>query len=305
MTILLTAVFSASLLGSLHCIGMCGPFALLASTGRLSARGQVPPPDSAADAGVGGKPHGPKSPWMATARLSGLYSGGRLVVYVAVGVIFGSLGLAVNEWVGPQGQQLAWWQQTATVAAGFLMVVVGCISLFRWLGWRIAITGWLGRIISERLQRLCQAAWRKTMGWSPNQRAMLLGATTSLMPCGWLYTFALTAAGTGHPLTGGLVMFAFWAGTVPLLTALVLGWQHIGNSLQRHIPWVMACLVIGLGVLTMVRRAPLAAGIGRQVIGESHQEAAERVQQVDHETLPCCQGHAGNGSSRSPEAPGA
>ncbi|MBL8856276.1 MAG: sulfite exporter TauE/SafE family protein, partial [Planctomycetaceae bacterium] len=59
MIALLVTVFVASLLGSLHCVGMCGPFALLAGTGDgRSFRA---------------------APTMA-------YSAGRLISYVAVGI---------------------------------------------------------------------------------------------------------------------------------------------------------------------------------------------------------------------------
>ena len=50
----------------------------------------------------------------------------------------------------------------------------------------------------------------------PVARALLLGLFSTLLPCGWLYAFAVLAAGTGGPWTGMLVMAAFWAGTVPV-----------------------------------------------------------------------------------------
>ena len=86
MLILLGTVFLASLLGSLHCVGMCGPFALLASS---NPRGR-----SAAVV-----------PTMA-------YSLGRLITYSVIGLIFGGLGMAINR-----GSAINQWQQTATYLA--------------------------------------------------------------------------------------------------------------------------------------------------------------------------------------------
>ena len=135
MHILLGTVFLASLLGSLHCVGMCGPFALLASS------------NNNAD----------------TSRHVGTiaYSFGRLVSYSIVGAIFGSLGLALNA-----GVSFTQWQQTATYVAGAVMIVVGGIALARCIGYPIKLPTFM-----QPVQILLQAGFQKTKQLPPVPRA--------------------------------------------------------------------------------------------------------------------------------------
>jgi sulfite exporter TauE/SafE len=276
---LLATVFVASLLGSLHCVGMCGPFALLAGTG-----------------------DGRTFRWAPTVA----YSGGRLISYTVVGVLFGSLGLALNR-----SFSFGVWQQTATGVAGALMVFVGGIALARQLGWQIRlprVAGPLERALGGLIR------WGKRL--SPIRRAAMIGLASSLMPCGWLYVFALAAAGTASPWGGGLVMAVFWSGTVPIMVGLGLGWGRISRQFQAKVPLTMAILVILIGVFTLVYRSPVHLGPGITAhphvavvedldgaprpsgrpaglqVPQSMAEAMEQIQTIDHRQLPCCQGQS-------------
>lgn len=255
MWVLLGTVFIASLLGSLHCVGMCGPFAMLAGrtmdkNGSTSVASIVP---------------------------TVAYSAGRLTTYVILGVVFGSLGMALNR-----GVSFALWQQTATFVAGGLMILVGVIALARQLGFKIQLPN-----VGGRLQQFLQTHFQTIVRQPPLRRAYLIGALTCLMPCGWLYTFAIVAAGTGSPWLGAGVMAVFWSGTVPIMVALMLGLNHIGSSLQRRIPVAMASLVILVGVFTIAFRAPVAIGNDIEVVGQS-ETLIKQVNDIDQSELPCC-----------------
>ncbi|MDP1563536.1 MAG: sulfite exporter TauE/SafE family protein [Pirellulaceae bacterium] len=277
MLALLTTVFIASLLGSLHCVGMCGPFALLAGTG--DGRSFRVAPTIA-------------------------YSVGRLVSYFMVGVIFGGLGLALN-----QSLAFSSWQQTATWVSGTLMILVGGIALARQYGFQIKLPR-----VAGPLEKTLGAAIRLGRQLSPIRRATLIGLASSLMPCGWLYVFALAAASTASPILGGLVMAVFLAGTVPIMLALGLGWGRLSSKFQAKVPFVMAVLVILIGVFTVVYRSPIDLGTmvasdrvlpadekqttnalgsatpAALILPKNAQEAVEQIQSLDHSQLPCCQG---------------
>ena len=261
MWVLLGAVFVASLLGSLHCVGMCGPFALLAGSPTRE---------------ISIEKASKRSRWSSLIP-SAAYSGGRLMTYSVVGVVFGSLGMALNRGTG-----FTAFQQTATYVAGGLMIVVGGIALARHLGWTIRLPSIAGPM-QKALQRHFQSITRQ----SPLRRAFLIGAFSCLMPCGWLYTFAIVAAGTGSPWQGAIVMAVFWAGTVPIMAALMFGLSGLGQSIQRRIPVAMASLVIVIGVFTIAFRAPVAIGEDTKVVGQT-ESLIEQVQNVDHSELPCC-----------------
>lgn len=269
MWILLSTIFIASIFGSLHCVGMCGPFALLASSPGNDEKTQTKAIVS-----------------------TFAYSTGRLVTYSIVGVIFGTLGMALN-----QGTSFAPWQQTATYVAGGLMVGVGIVAVVRQYGLTIRLPNFAGHL-SHVLQKLFLPVTRQP----PIRKAFLIGALTCLMPCGWLYTFAIVAAGTGHPLTGAIVMAAFWAGTVPVMVALVLGFDRVGESVKQRIPMTMAVLVIVVGIFTIAYRAPVAIGETHSVV-TGNGNLIQQIQSVDHETLPCCSSHSHKPNADDPAQP--
>lgn len=253
MFVLLGTVFVASLLGSLHCVGMCGPFALVAAASRQDQKMLL--------------------------FHSAAYSIGRLLTYAMVGAAFGAMGLAINQ--GTSQVTFANWQQASTYLAGGIMVLVGVVALARQLGFRIKFPKQFAP-----LQSTLQKGFAKSHQLKPLHRALAIGALTSLMPCGWLYTFAISAAGTASPVSGMLLMISFWAGTVPVMIALVLGFNRIGATIQKRVPLMMASLVILIGVFTIAFRAPVHLGQAKEIVSGS--ELVEQIQQIDHKELPCC-----------------
>jgi hypothetical protein len=103
-----------------------------------------------------------------------------------------------------------------------------------------------------------------------------------MLPCGWLWAFVVTAAGTGSAVGGVAVMTAFWAGTVPVLLALGLGAQVVAVPLRRHIPAVTAVILVGLGLYAIIGRPATALAAVTK-----HQHATEAVPSAD-EPPPCC-----------------
>ncbi|MEL7498970.1 MAG: sulfite exporter TauE/SafE family protein [Planctomycetota bacterium] len=258
MWVLLGTVFIASLLGSLHCVGMCGPFAILASASSEKRASAVAP---------------------ATA-----YSLGRLLTYALVGLTFGSVGLALNHSVASLGNlQLQSVQRVATYFAGGMMIIIGVVALLQQFGWRLRLPSFGGPI-----QSMLTRIYRWVKDQPRIRRAFFIGAVSCLMPCGWLYTFAMVAAGTGDPWYGTLLMISFWAGTVPIMATLMLGAGRLSPSLERALPFVMAFTLIIVGGLTISFRAPIALDQIPE-LAES-KNVVEQVEQLDHTQLPCCSG---------------
>lgn len=237
MTHLYGAVFVASLLGSLHCAGMCGPFAAFAVL-RERRRG----------------------PWF----LQALYHGGRLAAYVVLGAIAGGLGASLDF-----GGSLLGIGRIAGVLAGAMLVLLGGRRVLALLGVRMpnvsaAVT--VGRLLA-RLQT-------RVMRRGPAARALGTGLCTALLPCGWLYAFVAMAAGTGSTLQGGLLMVVFWSGTVPILAGIGAGVHEVLGRMGRWIQVATALLVIGLGVVSIVGRwnivVPVASAAAPEAAPEHH-----------------------------------
>ena len=211
---LLFGVLAASVLGSVHCAAMCGAFACLSSGGRRA---------------VGS--------W----RAGVAYNAGRLMSYVWLGVVAGSIGAKVNDlgrWAGIG--------RAAAVVAGTLMIV--------WAVDRIAASfGVRSRLARapEWMQRMMGRVLLLGRDAGETSRALLIGLVTTLLPCGWLYTFVAVAGSTGSALSGAAVMAVFWIGTVPMLIAVSAGAARLLGPLARRLPLASAVAVLALGLLSI------------------------------------------------------
>ncbi len=226
MTALLLTVFTASLLGSLHCAGMCGPFCAVAVAG--GARGE--------------------RAW----RCQLAYHGGRLVTYALLGAAAGSLGALLNL-----ASTLAGLQPIALGMAGGAMILIGSAELARLCGWRGSPAG--GLRVPSAWTRLLQRGQRFASQKRGVPRALTIGLLTTLLPCGWLYAFLVTAAGAGGALAGAIVMAAFWLGTVPVLLSLGVGVRGLASFFGQRLPVVTAAALIIVGMVTLSNRSQLSA----------------------------------------------
>ncbi|QDS93524.1 hypothetical protein FF011L_22940 [Roseimaritima multifibrata] len=269
MWILLAAVLTASVLGSMHCVGMCGPLAIWASGA------------------------GERQPRKTVFASTSLYHFGRLLTYTLVGFAAGAIGSFV-DWTGDAvGFQIA-----AARTVGGVMIVLGVFKLRALLVPPPMPTDGHSPPASKiggLLVRLRPYIFQLPIPL----RAVVTGLLTTLLPCGWLYMFALFAAGTGSPVTGGLVMAAFWLGSVPALVGLVAGTQVLARRFTRLVPIAASLLLILTGCFTTSGRgfANLQSLTAFQntvqsdrLDGESDPAALlQRVRTVGDAPLPCCE----------------
>lgn len=218
-------VLVASLVGSVHCAGMCGGFVCFYAG---SAEGHEP----------------------AALRAHAMYNVGRLASYLLLGAIAGAIGAGVSELGAMAGVSRA-----AAVVAGALMVgwAISTIAAQRGvsLGALHAPVAW-----QRALGRVLHAVREQPIG----VRAGLTGLFTTMLPCGWLYVFVATAGGTGTVRSAMTVMALFWLGTVPALVAVGIGAQTVLAPFRRRLPAFSAAVVLIMGLLSMSGHlAPAAA----------------------------------------------
>jgi hypothetical protein len=217
------SVLAASLVGSPHCAGMCGGFVCFYS---------VQEDDPGARAALRrALPHV-------------AYNGGRLLVYVALGALAGAIGAGVDRVGGAAGIG-----RSAAILAGALMVLWGVMALLAALGVRVPGVAGLAATGAPVARAL-----RAVRAQPPALRALVVGLLSVLLPCGWLYAFAATAAGTGSPWTGAVVMAAFWAGTLPVMAGVGVAAQSLFGPLRRRLPAIAASALIVIGLLTVAGR---------------------------------------------------
>lgn len=223
MTTLLLAVLGASLVGSLHCVGMCGGIVALC-TGGLDAE----------DRSVG---------QLAAWNL------GRLVTYSGLGAASGAIGRAVDFGGGSVGLP-----RLAAIVAGAMMIGMGLIALARAAGVGIACPS-----APAPVRNVIGRGVKSAMSLSPTRRSATIGLLTGFLPCGWLYAFVAASATTGDPLSGALVMTAFWLGTVPAMVGVGLGVRFAGARLRRHLPTLTAALLVIVGLVAVTGRLRVPA----------------------------------------------
>ncbi len=198
------AVLGASLLGSGHCVGMCGGLVLAVGRGPTKV---------------------------------GAYHVGRLLGYLTLGVVAGWLGAAT---IG--SEKFGWisWIASLLLAAAFI---------------QMGVSLWRGR--GNHLFALPQS-WIRRLHQVSRGNAFGVGLLSALLPCGWLHGFVLAAVATQNPLKGAALLFFFWLGTVPALSAAPWLMKQVLAPLGRRTPRMAAVLLIAAGFASLgVRAAPL------------------------------------------------
>lgn len=222
------ACLTASLVGSLHCAGMCGPLALVA-----------------VGAGPGSRPG-------AVLRAQFAYNGARGAGYVIIGAVLGLVGELANL-----AGTLAGLAPVAAGLAGVTLIVTGVLLVAKSLGLAPRRRG--AAVDPGPVQRALRAVRARALRMPPTSRALALGATTALLPCGWLYAFFVAAAGTGSALGGALVMGSFWLGTVPVLATLGFGVEGLRRRFGPTLQLAASLALIAAGSWTLLGRTQLDA----------------------------------------------
>ncbi|WP_298753475.1 sulfite exporter TauE/SafE family protein [uncultured Arcobacter sp.] len=177
-------IITIAFLGSFgHCIGMCGGIVVAYSSTKID------------------------NSWSKVKQSLShiLYALGRVSTYVILGAIFGYAGSVVTFDNTTSGILLLF--------TGFLMVLVG-LSLSGKLKFLTSIEH------SVSKSKIYQQTFRKLLGSNSFISFYLLGMLNGLLPCGFVYVFAITAASTGSILWGAFVMLIFGLSTIPAMFSL-------------------------------------------------------------------------------------
>lgn len=195
-TLLLTA-WATGLLGSTHCVGMCGGISAALSFA-------LPEADRR-----GGR--------LLAFQLA--YNTGRILTYTLLGVIVGALAHGV----------LGSWAQSPwpRVVAGLFMVALGLYLAGWWLG--LQRLERLGGSLWKYLEPLRKVVFPVNRFW----KALVAGGLWGFLPCGLVYSALALALARADAVMSGGVMLAFGLGTLPmlLLTGTLAG--KVRSLLQR------------------------------------------------------------------------
>jgi len=211
----LPLIFLGGLLGSAHCLGMCGPLALA-----LGVQSERLPSNLGRQL---------------------LFSVGRIVTYGFLGAAAGASGW----WLAQQPQTFVNVQSVLAIVAGLALI---------WLGLSTAgvlprfAAKWLTSPPCSAL------SWFRTLLVSPGwASALLAGLFTGFIPCGLVYAFVVYAASSGDAARGWATMATFGLGTVPMMVLAGCGGSLLSLSARARVLRIAAWCVVITGLLSVAR----------------------------------------------------
>jgi len=212
----LPLVFLAGALGSSHCIGMCGGFALAIGAGAQGLRHNL---------------------WRQL-----IYSAGRIFTYATAGALAGyggqRLAAAASATINVQA--------TLALLAGALLIGQGLLSAGQLP--RKPIVGGAAPCQANK-------AFRSLLSARSGTQVFLAGMFTGMLPCGFVYAFLSLAASRGSLPQGMATMVAFGLGTMPLMLLAGSGGSLLSLASRRRVLQVAAWSLILAGGVSIVRGA--------------------------------------------------
>lgn len=173
------------------------------------------------------------------------YHLGRLITYLTLGTLAGSLGSSLNQISALIGVQRA-----ATLVVGTILIIWGLKNLGM-IELSVRNSSASFKFLTAPFANLLARTHIRSAAWFP----LALGIVTTLLPCGWLYAYVAVAAATGSARDGLIVMTVFWLGTVPALAGLGVGISSVFPQLTRYAPKVTAVLLLLAGVFSLFGHA--------------------------------------------------
>ena len=172
-----------------------------------------------------------------------MYNLGRVVSYTVIGFVLGFAGMLFGTGENLGVSSII--QGLIKSFAGIYMVIMG-VNMLGFVPQIKRLTFHLPNFIGKFRVK--------------NSQPFVVGLLNGFMPCGPLQSIQLVALATGNPFTGGLSMFAFSLGTVPLMLGLGSLVSVLGKRFTDRMMTVGAVLVTVMG-LAMVSQGASLTGV--------------------------------------------
>lgn len=211
----IVALFLASLTGSWHCAGMCGPFAMLIRTENTDPIRLV------------------------------LYQLGRLTTYAL-------LVLALHLFAQTLPRELGKVIFAVILIAWVLMLVGPVVRRFLTeKGFSAGFVPTIGLRAPPKWMGLVRRATGFSQKLPPRVGAFAIGATTSSVPCLWLYGFVAVAGAQADVFAALTYISVFWLGTLPALLISHFTLHKMSTGLRLYSRRLSFGLIVVSGVVSL------------------------------------------------------
>ena len=218
--ITLVSAFLVGLLGSVHCLGMCGGIVGALTLGLHEDIRRSP---------------ARLFPYLLA------YNTGRIASYAVAGALVGFLSAQILHIAPPAQARLA-----AKIITGGFMIALG-----------LYLAGWWPGLTA--LERLGGKLWiriepfgRRFLPVNNPLKALALGIVWGWLPCGLVYSALALSLAVGDAAQGALLMLAFGLGTLPMLFTMGAAARWLGSVVR--LVWVRRAagvLILLFGVYTL------------------------------------------------------
>ena len=214
----LPLVFLGGLLGSAHCVGMCGGFAVSIGIG---SRG-----------------------FASNLQRQLVYTAGRIFTYSFFGVAAGYAGF----WIAGRASLWINAQAVLCVIAGVLLTAQGLLAL------GVVPRRFWPKLVGGGGSVCLAGSFVGPFLTSPRASHVLLaGVLTGFLPCGLVYGYLALATSSANIRDGLLTMSLFGAGTGPLMILAGAGSALLSQTSRRNLLKISAVCVSLTGLISITR----------------------------------------------------
>jgi sulfite exporter TauE/SafE len=159
----------------------------------------------------------------------------KLVAYTLLGALLGALGSVL---------------QLTSLMRAILYFAIGIFMLGN--GLRMLKVHPIFRFfVLEPPSTLTRYIRRKSKNGTSLVTPLFMGALTIFLPCGITQAIMAVALGTGSPLQGAALMFAFIVGTSPLFFSVSYFATRLGATLEKYFSTFVAITLLVLGLVSL------------------------------------------------------
>jgi sulfite exporter TauE/SafE len=231
------SAFIIGLLGSGHCIAMCGGITTMLTSAipnnKYNNNEKIPVNDSASN-------QNERQTQSSKFTLVFCYNLGRIASYSFIGAIVGFTGSIAAKNIGLPLAGLR-------IFSAVFVILLG-LYLGQWLMWLNKVES-LGKKLWQHISPLAS----KVIPVNTPLKALGLGALWGWLPCGLVYSTLTWALASSSIIDGASIMFFFGLGTLPALLTLSIGFDSLKNILVNPaLRKTMALTLISFGIYSFI-----------------------------------------------------
>ncbi|HLO82516.1 MAG TPA: sulfite exporter TauE/SafE family protein [Chitinophagaceae bacterium] len=209
--------FILGLVSSLHCVGMCGPIAMMIPNSGLGLKSQ--------------------SSILNPISSTLLYNSGRITTYAIYGLVFGLIGRSF-AWFG--------WQQKISITLGVIIILALVLPKI------IRKQNFYSTFVNSIMVKL-RAQLSKLLFKGNPASLYGIGLLNGLLPCGMVYLALAGAVATGNALNGSMFMALFGLGTLPAMAAISYFGGMVKPALRTSARKLFPAMMVLMATLLILR----------------------------------------------------